>query len=413
LNCIRILADENIIGLAEAFACFEGLDFELRLKAGRDICHGDLHDVDALLVRSVTSVNESLIGDSSLSFVGTATSGVNHIDQSYLKRKGITFYSAAGAHAIAVAEYVIASLALLSKENDCQYLEKKIGIVGHGHVGKALQERLQALGVEPVIYDPFLERKEPERSGQEDDLGGYSPWSEIKTCEVVSFHVPFTKGGEFPTQKMMNADFFAALPEGAVLLNAARGEICDERALIDSLAQKVAHCVIDVWENEPDISKTLLQAASLSTAHIAGYSYEGKVRATYLLIKALSEHYDLAKIGRETQDENEALESDEFELEELKKVRRALFNQEEKLMPWQGDIKEIIINAYCPSYDSDALKSKPANASLAEHFDCLRKNYSHRKEWGNYRISGVNSETARKQLEGLGFLVEMPLEGDS
>ena len=116
------------------------------LKPGRDLTPADLQGVDVLLVRSITQVNEALLAESRVKFVGTATIGTDHIDQSYLASRGIGFSNAPGCNADAVVEYVLSCLYLVAEQQGFDPKERTYGIVGVGNVGGRLQRRLQALG---------------------------------------------------------------------------------------------------------------------------------------------------------------------------------------------------------------------------------------------------------------------------
>src|SRR5690606_26183797 len=153
---ISIVADENTLGLENYFSNNAAVNFQIKTVAGRLLTNADVKACDVLLVRSVTRVNQSLLDDSSVGFVGTATSGVEHIDENYLHAQQITFADAKGANANAVAEYIVASIASLSLRDHKNYFEKNIAIVGHGYVGNALQKKLKAFNASVKIYDPFL-----------------------------------------------------------------------------------------------------------------------------------------------------------------------------------------------------------------------------------------------------------------
>ncbi|MDH4995438.1 NAD(P)-dependent oxidoreductase, partial [Escherichia coli] len=113
-----------------------------------------LADADALMVRSVTKVNESLLAGKPIKFVGTATAGTDHVDEAWLKQAGIGFSAAPGCNAIAVVEYVFSSLLMLAERDGFSLHDRTVGIVGVGNVGRRLQARLEALGITTLLCDP-------------------------------------------------------------------------------------------------------------------------------------------------------------------------------------------------------------------------------------------------------------------
>lgn len=129
---LKIVVDENMPKVAELFKGIADIEY----VNGRTLKKEQLMTADALLVRSVTKVNKSLLEGTTVKFVGTATIGVDHIDQSYLKDAGIGFASAPGCNAEAVADYVISALSYLYLQKGVAWLDAAIGIVGFGNVGQ-------------------------------------------------------------------------------------------------------------------------------------------------------------------------------------------------------------------------------------------------------------------------------------
>ena len=149
---MKIIADENIPQVAEAFSDLGVVE----LLPGRDIERRHLLDCQCLLVRTVTKIDDSLLHDTSVKFVGTATIGTDHVDLDYLKKNQIGFSNAAGCNAEAASEYVISGLFALSERKGFDPFKLKAGIVGCGNVGSRVLQKLQALGIETLINDPPL-----------------------------------------------------------------------------------------------------------------------------------------------------------------------------------------------------------------------------------------------------------------
>ena len=269
---LKIVADENI---AYAQHFFAGIG-ELILLPGRAISRSDVQDADVLLVRSVTLVNRELLDGSAVRFVGSCTIGTDHIDTQWLSENNIHFAYAPGCNAQAVVEYVLS--AFLALEVDL--LMSKVGIVGCGNVGGRLLRHLQNSDVDVIGFDPFL-------------LDSGLPlvnFEKILECDVICLHTPLTKSGAHPTYHLFDKSVINLLKPGTVLLNAGRGAVIDNAALLQRIENNGdLNVVLDVWENEPAISDDLLAHIAIGTPHIAGYSAEGKLRGTEMVYEALCE----------------------------------------------------------------------------------------------------------------------------
>lgn len=223
-------------------------------------------NANALFVRTRTRINKELLHDSTVTFVATATIGTDHIDFDYCRQQGIAVASAPGCNAQAVCDYleeVINEVGGLS-----------IGVVGYGHVGKKVAAMAMAKGMKVVINDPPL--------GFLDD---------VSQCDLITFHTPLTKSGPYPTFHLCDADFLKRCNPKAVIINAARGGVVDEQALLQS-----GHpFVLDCWEGEPRINAEVARSekALLASMHIAGYSLEGKINASQQCLDAFCQHFSL------------------------------------------------------------------------------------------------------------------------
>lgn len=267
---MKIVADENIAYAKHFFAEFG----DLVLLAGRSITAADVRDADVLLVRSVTPVNRALLENSAVKFVGSCTIGTDHVDQAYLAEAGICFAFAPGCNAQAVVEYVWAALQGLSVD----LTTASVGVVGCGNVGGRLLRALRNKKVNAVGNDPFL-------SHADFPLVNLDA---IMQCDVICLHTPLTKIGAHPTFHLFDQSRIHQLKAGAVLLNAGRGAVIDNTALLQRLEQQQdLQVVLDVWENEPAINGDLLAQVAIGTPHIAGYSAEGKLRGTEMVYEAL------------------------------------------------------------------------------------------------------------------------------
>lgn len=374
-----IVADENIPYVREAFSHLG----EVRTLAGRAIARADVADADALLVRSVTRVGEALLAGSRVRFVGTATAGIDHVDTKWLERAGVSFASAQGSNAESVAEYIAAALCVVRRKLGIELRGRTIGIVGVGHCGSRVERIARAIGMEPVLCDPPLARLTGDAK--------YRRIEELKSCDVLTIHTPLTLEGVDKTAGMIDGPFIVSMKPGAALMNAARGGIVDERALIVALESKrISAAVIDAWEGEPNISIDLMRRAEIATPHIAGYSLDGKIRGTEMIYHALcdflGEHpaWCAADMAPETTATNAMNEINE------------------------DAIARAILSAY-PIHRDDATLRKVESLPEGErgvYFDRLRRDYPVRREFRATRI--VLTGTARESADALrriGFTV--------
>ena len=308
---MKIYFDENMPFAKEFFSeichvhignddSLDGEQGELIPFSGRTLTAEQVADADVLLVRSITQVNEKLLHlNDKISFVGSATIGTDHIDLSYLAKRNIRFHSAPGCNAISVAEYVLSALVVLAERYLLNLSSLTVGIVGGGNTGTRLSEKLTALGITHKICDPLLEKQQKEKQAEDTickpvDTRNYVSLTEILACDVISLHVPKIVGGDHPTDKLINADNLALLREDQILISACRGDVIDNHALLalkeSGHALKV---VLDVWQGEPEVLEALIPYTEIATAHIAGYSLEGKARGSEMLYQALCQQLEI------------------------------------------------------------------------------------------------------------------------
>lgn len=266
--------DENVPFATEAFSTLG----EVRLRAGRSLCKADLQDTDILVVRSVTQVNAGLLAGTPVRFVASATIGFDHVDLAYLRDQGIGFARAPGCNAVSAAEYVLAALCHWSLVREKPLQGRTIGIIGHGNVGSRVRQLCENMGLYCVVNDPPLQKQ---------GHTGLHPIEAALACNIVTLHVPFTRNGQHPTFRLLDAQRIAALRPGTLLLNTARGGVVEESALLARLQNRTdLDVVLDTWENEPAINTGLLRHTLLGTPHIAGYSQDGKARGTEMVYRA-------------------------------------------------------------------------------------------------------------------------------
>jgi len=275
---LKILVDSE---LTDAKNIFSHLG-HVELFEGRKLTQKLAKTAQILIVRSVTTVDKNLLEGSDIRFVGSATSGQDHVDTGYLESNDINFASAAGTNAKTVAEHVLCCIVEYLDESETTLEEISVGLVGYGHVGQAVGELLDRLSVKYCAYDPFV------NSSLYPMI--LSDFSKVLGCDVVSLHVPLTQSGTHPTHNLIGSSAISELSTGALLINSARGNVLDQTALLERLTgeQKI-WTAIDCWADEPDIDPEFVQAVWRATPHIAGYSREAKRRAILSVYQSVCE----------------------------------------------------------------------------------------------------------------------------
>jgi erythronate-4-phosphate dehydrogenase len=375
---MKIYFDENM-PFAEEF--FGDLG-QLTPFVGRDLNADEIKDADVLLVRSITQVNQALLEkNQKLSFVGTATIGVDHIDQSYLNSRNIAFTAAPGCNAVSVAEYVISALVVLAERYLIDLFSLTVGIVGGGNTGSRLSEKLTALGIKHLICDPLLEHSTSANHT-------YASLEQVLACDVISLHVPITTQGEHATYHLLDEKRLLALKPEQILINACRGEVIDNQALL-ALKQKghKVKLVLDVWENEPNILTELIEYTEIASAHIAGYSLEGKARGSEMLYQALCQQLNIPV----TKKLEQFLPIPTIAKVEIKQnFDQVLLNQLVKIV-------------YDVRRDDGIFRQRMHQQQILTHgFDYIRKTYPVRREFSAVSIS-MTEQTKSDVPHQLGF----------
>ena len=297
-------------------------EIDVRYLSPEDITPETVRWADALFVRTRTQINKELLHGSNVRFVATATIGFDHIDQYYCREAGIRWVSCPGCNAQAVCDYVEEAISSIkSGENALT-----IGIVGYGHVGKLVAQMAQRRGYQVLLSDPPL--------GIGMSLEQLAP-----LCDVLTFHTPLTREGEHPTYHLCNETILRLCKPNTLLINAARGGVIDEQALLSTLNTQHSTlnytAAIDCWENEPNLNQELLKKVDLASFHIAGYSIQGKMNASEMCLRAFCEFFSLP-----------------------------ILSINKKVVPLQGDSEPGWLKRI-----SAQLKASP------EHFEQLRKQY--------------------------------------
>lgn len=359
---MNIFYDENM-PFAEEF--FSSLGKTVSFS-GRELTSDKVLEADVLLVRSITQVNEKLLSSNeAIRFVGTATIGVDHIDQNYLSSKNVSFSSAPGCNAISVAEYVISSLVVMAERYLLDIFSMTVGIVGAGNTGTRLSEKLSALGIAYKLCDPLLEKTSDKRH--------FSSLEETLSCDIISLHVPLTHNCEDATFHLLNEHRLFKLSTEQILINACRGEVIDNQALLNMKVKGLGpKLVLDVWENEPNVLEALIEHTDISTAHIAGYSLEGKARGTEMLYQALCKELNIVP---------------ELSLEMF--LPKAHINEVKINSYFSKNLLNPIVKMVYDVRRDDALFRQQLTT---KGFDFIRKTYPARREFSAVKVSLTKSE---------------------
>lgn len=338
---MKVVIDDKIPYINKAI---EKIADEVIYAEGRSIDHDMVKDADALIIRTRTRCDKTLLDHTNVQFIATATIGYDHIDTDYCRTAGIRWQNAPGCNAASVAQYIHSAL-ILSEQKQHQSLKgKTLGIVGVGHVGSLVQKVGEELGMNCLLCDAPRKDTEPHSN--------FVPLEQIsKESDFITFHVPLIKDGKYKTRHMADKKFMLAMKQDAVLINTARGEITDNNALLWALENHIiGNAILDVWENEPDINLALLYKVFIGTPHIAGYSADGKANATRMALDALCTHFGVKA---------------HYTIEPPSPTNSIIIARTQK---------DALLKIYNPETDCDALKKKP------NLFEYLRGNYPLRRE---------------------------------
>lgn len=283
---MRVIVDDKIPYLQEALRKVA----EVVALPAADITAAEVRMADALIVRTRTRCDASLLMGSRVRFIATATIGYDHIDTAWCAQHGIAWTNAPGCNASSVCQYVRCALQLLEREGVLTLAGATLGIVGVGHVGMLVKEMALGLGMQVLCCDPPL----AEQGVAEMD---HSLAELAERCDSITFHVPLVREGCQATYHLADEAFFASLVRKPLFINSSRGEVVDTEALKQALREGlVRQAVVDVWEHEPDIDTELLALSRLATPHIAGYSADGKARASQMSLDALCDFFSLPRV---------------------------------------------------------------------------------------------------------------------
>lgn len=254
----------------------------------------ELEESDALLVRSHTVVDAYLLDRAPrLKVVGTATSGLNHIDLPLCEQRGIRVFNAAEANTQSTSEHtLLLILSLLRKLNEAQKSirsgtwrppltrgselhGKWVGIMGLGRIGTRVAQLVQAFGAQAMAYDPYVDH----RHFAQNNVTPVGFTELLKQCEILTLHIPLTD----ETRHILSHQTLSLLSESCLLINTSRGEVLNENDLIQFLTRRrLAGAALDVYSKEPfSPSSQWLKAPNLLLSpHWGSFTEEAFQRAS-------------------------------------------------------------------------------------------------------------------------------------
>jgi erythronate-4-phosphate dehydrogenase len=376
---MKIVIDENIAFAREAFSPFGNVV----LCHGRKISNEILKEADALIVRSITSVNASLLAGTSVRFVGSATIGTDHIDQEYLQQQHITFADAKGCNADAVTDYIFTAIFRLLHRMYVSPDGMTLGIVGCGNIGGRIARIAPRLGFTVLKNDPPLARLSPESD--------YVSLETALRADIITIHTPLNRDGIDKTAHLFSGDVFERMPNCKIFLNASRGEVVETVSARQAIQNSRFRSVFDVWEHEPAIDDELLSAVDFASPHVAGYSYEGKVNGTVMMHDALCRHLG---VKRELHLDLEPVGEPDIYVTAHQSFTAMMDEITHKIYSIEKDTATLKTAALMPAEER------------GRFFDQLRKEYHLRREFKNFTIhlAPFNADFADK-LRALRFTV--------
>lgn len=369
MKTFKIVADDKIPGLPVLLEPFADVTFLPTKAFSRESVKG----ANVLFVRTPIKCNAHLLEGNPVEYIGTASIGFDHIDQTYCNKHHIAWNNAPGCNKGSVLSYVLAAISALDPEKD--FSDYTIGVVGVGNIGAYVAESCRALGMTVLLNDPVREEKEGK--------GEFVSLREIgEKCDIITFHTPLTRTGKYPSFHLAGEAFFSYVERRPVIINAARGGVINEEALLKASSEgRIGGIIIDCWEDEPLLNHELLRKAQIATPHIAGFSRDGKFNGTRMTVAAFARHFGIeVDITRITPPppEHPLIDAKDF----------------------TGNIvAKVILQTYPIGKETEALKNSP------DDFVKQRDHYPLRRDFCGYSVINVPSDCA-DQLKAIGFEVK-------
>lgn len=346
---MKIVVENKIPYLTEAVL---QISDDVTFLAAEEFTADSIKDADVLIIRTRVKCNEQLLKDTSVRFIATATIGYDHIDTAYCKKHNIVWKNAPGCNANSVCQYVESCLYLYSKIYSKNLNNLTLGIIGVGHVGSKVASLAKKMGMNVMLNDPL-------RSLTEKDFTSIDIKTICENADIITFHTPLVKDGDYPTYHLGNYNFFKSLQKRPLIINTSRGEVLITSAIKSALRDNlIEQAILDVWENEPNIDLNLLNEVFIGTPHIAGYSADGKALASQMAVQAVADFYNIP----------------------ISIVITPPIEIGKSYVISARSYPEAVLAVYNPILDSNELKSVPSR------FEWFRSHYPIRRELATFAI---------------------------
>jgi len=297
LTRARVLVRETI---ADAGVELLRERFEVDIDSNGDLA-ATIGDYDAIVIRSATKLTADVLEHAErLKVIGRAGVGVDNVDVEAATRRGIVVANAPESTVTSAAEHTVGLLVALARNipqahaamkqgrwersawGGVELEGKTLGVLGFGRIGQQVARRALGLGMRVVAFDPFVAKERFRELGAE---RAESPDEGLAVAGVLTLHLPLT--GE--TRGFLGREAIAKLPDGARVINAARGELVDEEALIDALRSgKLAAAAVDVYAQEPYSGPLLELDNVVATPHLAASTEEAQDRAGVIVAEQVA-----------------------------------------------------------------------------------------------------------------------------
>lgn len=315
----KVLFYDEMIILPDEFLA----EYRIFKFSAKDLTNSDLvgNRCNILLSRSTLKVNEKLLENVPLEYYATATAGFDHVDLDYLDSRGIKYLIASGSNANSVAEYVLINIERYVKRSALRFEDLEIGIIGFGNIGRKVAYYCHLLGMKIYVSDPPLQDGDYPFP---DDYHITKLDNLLKNVNIITNHVPLISYGKYKTVYLLGENL-NLVRRNALFVHTSRGKVVDEANLIRIAKEKELSLAIDVWQNEPNVSKELIAISRIATPHIAGHSHNAKLNASQMILndlfaKGLSKQTYI--IGNRHGEDTK--ESDIIEKLELARIRRKI-----------------------------------------------------------------------------------------
>ena len=375
---MKIVIDDKIPFIRGVFEPFG----EVVYLPGKETTAEDVKDADAIITRTRTKCDASLLEGSSVKVIASATIGYDHIDTRWCESHGVVWQNAPGCNSWSVKQYITALLLTVADRRKLRLQDMTLGVIGVGNVGSKVAEAASLIGMKVLLNDPPRARREgPSAFVPLDTL--------ISRSDIITVHVPLEKEGPDATWHLFDAGRLSSLSPGQILINSSRGPVVDNKALKSALqAGTLGGACLDVWEGEPDLDPELVSLLDIGTPHIAGYSADGKANGTTAAVRAVA-----GVLG---------LPLTQWSVPSVPPPSQTLsFSIDAHGKSLQQVLTEAVLHTYDISADSERLRSS------LQTFERQRGDYQIRREFTAYTLAlEGGDELMKERLKGLGFNVK-------